>query len=119
MTQRGRSVIARELNRRSVVVTMFSISELARASRMGRRLMRIVGLEISSVIAFSSASATRARMQALRTAGVSRAWGGGSFGGPSKGRSGRKGRDMLMSSTRCHRYVRIISFRRHKPGPLD
>jgi hypothetical protein len=55
----------------SVVVTMFSISELSLASSSGMVLISIAWLGMSSAACLSSASAARASMQALSTARVS------------------------------------------------
>jgi hypothetical protein len=67
----------------SVVVTMFSISELARASSSGNALTRTAEFGISSAACFSSASATRAAMHCFRIALVSMSSTGGGSGGRS------------------------------------
>jgi len=81
----------------SLVVTMFSISELARASRIGMVLIRIEGFGMRSVAAFNSASAARAKMHALSTARVSSSAAGGKRGSSLNAIAGLK--VMSMPST--------------------
>ena len=69
----------------SVVVTIFSISELSLASRMGRRLMSSSWFGRSSPACFSPARATLAEMQAFRIPTVSRFAAGGRSGSVLKG----------------------------------
>ena len=83
--------------RSSVVVTMFSISELALASRIGIVLMRIAGFGTRSAAAFNSARAARARMHALSTTAVSSSALGGSAGRSSKGRLGLSARTVATT----------------------
>src|SRR5581483_6442184 len=69
---------------------MFSISELARASSSGMVLMSIAWSGIRPPACFSSASAARAPMHALRIARLSRSARGGSFGSALYGLAGSK-----------------------------
>ena len=68
------------LYRSSCVVTIFSISELSRASCRVRVLMRICSLGISLAEPLSSASRILAWIACLSTALVSRSCGSGSCG---------------------------------------
>jgi hypothetical protein len=67
---------------------MFSISELACASRSGNVLIKIVWLGISCAACFNSASAARAAMQCLKMALVSKSALGGNNGKLLNGLSG-------------------------------
>jgi hypothetical protein len=91
--------LAAKRNSRFAVVTIFSISELERVSRIGIVFIKMVEFGISSVAACNSASAARARMHALSTADVSSSSVGGRAGRALNGTSGRKrGRPMSMRS---------------------
>src|SRR5882672_1259088 len=84
----------------SAVVTMFSISELARASKSGRVLIKIAGFGINSAACRNSASAARAVTHCFRTRCGSSSVAGGSVGRPFQGRSARQ-RLMFQKSTFC------------------
>src|SRR5271170_6058310 len=76
---------------RSVVVTMFSISELACASRRGIEFIKMAGFGIRRPEILNSARTARASMHALRTVLVSTSWLGGNEGRSLYGRSGSNG----------------------------
>jgi len=92
--------VSRCLISRSVVVTMFSISELARASRSGSVLTSMSWFGISSAACLRSARAARAVTHRLRTLFDSRSTSGG-----SRGRSlcGPGRRDPAPPPTGCDR----------------
>jgi hypothetical protein len=83
-----------------VVVTMFSISELARASRSGNVLISIPWLGMSSAACLSSARAVRAVIHRLRTALVSKSTARGNSGRALYGTSALQGTPVMIKFSR-------------------
>src|SRR5258707_15790934 len=75
---------------------MFSISELARASRYGNVLISSAWLGMSSAACLSSPTAARAVMHRLRTALVSKSTAGGNGGSALWGTSGLQGPPVMI-----------------------
>ena len=99
-------------NNRSAVVTMFSISELACASRIGMELISMAWFGKSLLAALSSASAARAEMQARSIAFVSVSKAGGRSGISLNGRRGSKVISFCSVSAQIFRgYVDAIDAR--------